>query len=88
MGAVEAPVQPPRPPDGFPSRGNYRAYLAFGFGGLALATPLTAAALVFVKRLYIEDVLGDTTPLEHEWRRVKTTPDPASLHVKLKDPAP
>jgi predicted PurR-regulated permease PerM len=27
--------------------------------GLLLATPLAAAALVFVKRLYVEDVLGD-----------------------------
>ena len=32
--------------------------LAGGFG-LLLATPLTAAALVLVKRLYIEDTLGD-----------------------------
>jgi fumarate reductase subunit C len=29
---------PPRPPDGFPSQGNYRAYLAFGFGGFFLFT--------------------------------------------------
>ena len=29
---------PPRPPDGFPNRGNYRAYIAFGFGGFFLFT--------------------------------------------------
>jgi fumarate reductase subunit C len=29
---------PPRPPDGFPSQGNYRAYLAFAFGGFFLMT--------------------------------------------------
>ncbi len=32
----------------------------FGFLGLLLATPLTAAAMVLVKMLYIEDVLGET----------------------------
>ena len=31
----------------------------FGFLGLLLATPLAAAALVLVKMLYVEDVLGD-----------------------------
>jgi len=29
---------PPRPPDGFPSRGNYRSYIAFAFGGFFLFT--------------------------------------------------
>jgi fumarate reductase subunit C len=29
---------PPRPPDGFPSQGNYRAYIAFGLGGFFLFT--------------------------------------------------
>ena len=29
---------PPRPPDGFPRQGNYRAYIAFGFGGFFLFT--------------------------------------------------
>lgn len=33
-----------------------------GFGGLALATPLAAAALVAVQMLYIEGVLGDAPP--------------------------
>ena len=28
----------PRPPDGFPNQGNYRAYIAFGFGGFFLFT--------------------------------------------------
>ncbi|MBM9605329.1 AI-2E family transporter [Desulfopila inferna] len=32
---------------------------ALGFLGLLLATPLTAAAMVLVKMLYIEDVLGE-----------------------------
>jgi predicted PurR-regulated permease PerM len=31
----------------------------FGFMGLLLATPLTATAMILVKRFYIEDVLGD-----------------------------
>lgn len=31
----------------------------FGMLGLALATPLTAAALVIAKRLYLEDTLAD-----------------------------
>lgn len=29
---------PPRPPDGFPRQGNYRGYIAFGFGGFFLTT--------------------------------------------------
>lgn len=33
----------------------------FGFLGLLLATPLAAAALVLVKMLYVQDVLGDKT---------------------------
>jgi predicted PurR-regulated permease PerM len=31
----------------------------FSFAGIALATPLTAALLVLVDRLYVEDILGD-----------------------------
>jgi fumarate reductase subunit C len=31
-------IAPPRPPDGFPRQGNYRAYIAFGFGGFFLMT--------------------------------------------------
>lgn len=31
----------------------------FGFAGVALATPLTAALMVLVRMLYVEDVLGD-----------------------------
>jgi predicted PurR-regulated permease PerM len=31
--------------------------ILFGAGGVVLATPLTAAALVLIKRLYVEDVL-------------------------------
>lgn len=33
--------------------------VVFGVLGLVLATPLTAAAMVLVKMLYVEDVLGD-----------------------------
>lgn len=32
----------------------------WGFPGLALATPLTAMALVVIDKLYVEDVLGDS----------------------------
>ena len=31
----------------------------FGFAGIALATPLTAMLMVFVDKLYVEDILGD-----------------------------
>ena len=34
----------------------------FGPLGLILATPLTAAGMVFVKMVYVEDVLGDQNP--------------------------
>jgi len=34
--------------------------------GLLLATPLTAAALVLVRRLYLEDVLGDHADAAHK----------------------
>jgi predicted PurR-regulated permease PerM len=33
----------------------------FGFAGVALATPLTAALVVLVGMLYVEDILGDRT---------------------------
>jgi predicted PurR-regulated permease PerM len=33
--------------------------LAFGFIGLMLASPLTAAGMILVKMLYVEDVIGD-----------------------------
>lgn len=32
----------------------------FGFVGLLVASPLTATAMILVKMLYVEDVLGDT----------------------------
>ncbi|HWB09142.1 MAG TPA: AI-2E family transporter [Pirellulales bacterium] len=32
----------------------------WGFAGLAMATPITAMALVIVQKVYIEDVLGDS----------------------------
>lgn len=40
--------------------------ILFGFLGLALATPLLAVVLVLVKRLYVEDRLGDSleNPIE------------------------
>jgi predicted PurR-regulated permease PerM len=34
--------------------------LLFGFLGFALATPLLAVVLVLVKRLYVQDRLGET----------------------------
>lgn len=34
--------------------------LIFGVLGLLLATPLTACAMILVRRLYVEDVLGET----------------------------
>jgi predicted PurR-regulated permease PerM len=33
--------------------------LAFGFIGILLASPLTAVAMILVKTLYVEDILGD-----------------------------
>ena len=33
--------------------------LGFGFIGILLASPLTAVALILIKMLYIEDLLGD-----------------------------
>ncbi len=38
----------------------------FGFLGLLLATPLAAAALVLVRMLYVEDVLGDPVDVPGE----------------------
>lgn len=40
--------------------------LAFGFIGILLASPLTAMALILVKMLYIEDLLGDRVMPTHE----------------------
>jgi predicted PurR-regulated permease PerM len=37
--------------------------IIFGFLGLAMATPIVAAGLVFIKALYMEDVLGDQIDL-------------------------
>lgn len=36
--------------------------LFFGLLGVAMATPLAAAGIVLVRRLYVEDVLGDRPP--------------------------
>lgn len=33
--------------------------VVFGFIGILLASPLTAAAMILVKMLYVEDLLGD-----------------------------
>ena len=35
--------------------------VAFGFIGILLASPLAAVALIVVKMLYVEDLLGDRT---------------------------
>jgi fumarate reductase subunit C len=54
---------PPRPPDGFPSRGNYRAYIAFGFGGFFLFT----VSLLVLRSVW---ALGNG---EAAWDRVQTS---------------
>ena len=43
--------------------------LAFGFVGILLASPLTAVALILVKTLYVEDLLGDSMTIEKVPRR-------------------
>ena len=35
-----------------------------GVMGIALATPLAAAAMVVIRMLYVEDVLGDISPAD------------------------
>ena len=40
--------------------------IAFGFVGILLASPLTAVAMILVKMLYVEDLLGDRVLLEVE----------------------
>jgi predicted PurR-regulated permease PerM len=40
--------------------------LAFGFIGILLASPLTAVAMILIKMLYIEDLLGDRVMPTHE----------------------
>ena len=37
--------------------------MIFGFVGLLVAVPLLAAATVAVKMLYVEDVVGDASPV-------------------------
>jgi predicted PurR-regulated permease PerM len=46
-------------PPAFLFGGQITLGLLFGMYGLALATPLTAVARVFILRLYVEDTLGD-----------------------------
>jgi predicted PurR-regulated permease PerM len=40
--------------------------IAFGFVGILLASPLTAVAMILVKMLYVEDLLGDRVLFELE----------------------
>lgn len=40
--------------------------LAFGFVGILLASPLTAVAMILVKMIYVEDLLGDNVMHEVE----------------------
>jgi predicted PurR-regulated permease PerM len=40
--------------------------LAFGFVGILLASPLTAVAMILVKMLYVEDILGDSVMIKDE----------------------
>lgn len=44
--------------------------LAFGFVGILLASPLTAVAMILVKTLYVEDLLGDQMTMEKVQRKV------------------
>jgi predicted PurR-regulated permease PerM len=37
--------------------------LVFGFIGLLVAVPLTAATMVAVRMLYVQDVVGDKIPV-------------------------
>ena len=43
--------------------------LAFGFVGVLLASPLTAVAMILVKMLYVEDLLGDQMSIEKVGKR-------------------
>lgn len=43
--------------------------LAFGFIGVLLASPLTAVAMILVKMLYVEDLLGDQMSIEKVGKR-------------------
>jgi predicted PurR-regulated permease PerM len=43
--------------------------LAFGFVGILLASPLTAVAMILIKTLYVEDLLGDRMTIEKVTRR-------------------
>jgi fumarate reductase subunit C len=54
---------PPRPPDGFPRRGNYRGYIAFGFGGFFLMT----VSLLVLRAVW---ALGNG---EAAWNRVQAS---------------
>lgn len=53
----------PRPPDGFPRRGNYRGYIAFGFGGFFLMT----VSFLVLRAVW---ALGNG---EAAWNRVQTS---------------
>lgn len=54
---------PPRAPDGFPSKGNYRAYIAFGAGGFFLFT----VSLLVLRSVW---ALGNG---EAAWNRVQAS---------------
>ena len=45
--------------------------VAFGFVGILLASPLTAVAMILVKTLYVEDLLGDSMTIEKVQRKVR-----------------
>jgi predicted PurR-regulated permease PerM len=58
--------------------------LVFGFIGLLLASPLAAAAMILVKMLYVEDVIGDRVMREGggagaEKRGAERTDDPGEV---------
>jgi fumarate reductase subunit C len=54
---------PPRPPDGFPRRGNYPGYVAFGFGGFFLMS----VSLLVLRAVW---ALGNG---EAAWNRVQAS---------------
>jgi len=63
--------------------------LAGGLGVL-VASPLTAAALVIVKRVYVEDVLGDEAPRGADGKREARSPAKRGMdipHLSAKDVA-
>jgi predicted PurR-regulated permease PerM len=60
--------------------------LAFGFVGILLASPLTAVAMILVKTLYVEDLLGDQMTIEKVQRKVRPRRSAKKRGSKLVNP--